>query len=36
MNMLYECLKANSTIMLVPSTALESVQLGGLCQEARR
>jgi regulator of protease activity HflC (stomatin/prohibitin superfamily) len=30
MNMLYEGLKANSTIVLVPSTALESMQLGGL------
>jgi regulator of protease activity HflC (stomatin/prohibitin superfamily) len=30
MNMLYEGLKANSTIVIVPSTALESMQLGGL------
>ncbi|MCK9412333.1 MAG: slipin family protein [Prolixibacteraceae bacterium] len=30
MNMLYEGLKSNSTIVLVPSTALESMQLGGL------
>jgi regulator of protease activity HflC (stomatin/prohibitin superfamily) len=30
MNMLYEGLKQNSTILLVPSTALESMQLGGL------
>jgi len=30
MNMLYEGLKANSTIVMVPSTALESMQLGGL------
>jgi regulator of protease activity HflC (stomatin/prohibitin superfamily) len=30
MNMLYEGLKQNSTIVLVPSTALESMQLGGL------
>ncbi|HEU0034325.1 MAG TPA: slipin family protein [Kofleriaceae bacterium] len=30
MNMLYEGLKENSTIVLVPSTALESMQLGGL------
>jgi regulator of protease activity HflC (stomatin/prohibitin superfamily) len=30
MNMLYEGLKANSTIVLVPSTALETMQLGGL------
>lgn len=30
MNMLYEGLKANSTIVLVPSSALESMQLGGL------
>jgi regulator of protease activity HflC (stomatin/prohibitin superfamily) len=28
MNMLYEGLKANSTIVLVPSSALESMQLG--------
>lgn len=30
MNMLYEGLKSNATIVLVPSTALESMQLGGL------
>lgn len=30
MNMLYEGLKSNSTIVIVPSTALESMQLGGL------
>jgi regulator of protease activity HflC (stomatin/prohibitin superfamily) len=30
MNMLYEGLKQNSTIVLVPSTALESMQLGGV------
>jgi regulator of protease activity HflC (stomatin/prohibitin superfamily) len=30
MNMLYEGLKENSTIVLVPSTAIESMQLGGL------
>ena len=30
MNMLYEGLKSNSTIVMVPSTALESMQLGGL------
>ena len=30
MNMLYEGLKQNSTIVLVPSTAIESMQLGGL------
>ncbi|HTR53665.1 MAG TPA: slipin family protein [Kofleriaceae bacterium] len=30
MNMLYEGLKENSTIVLVPSTALETMQLGGL------
>jgi regulator of protease activity HflC (stomatin/prohibitin superfamily) len=30
MNMLYEGLKQNSTIVVVPSTALESMQLGGL------
>ncbi len=30
MNMLYEGLKKNSTIVLVPSTAIESMQLGGL------
>ena len=28
--MLYEGLKTNSTIVMVPSTALESMQLGGL------
>ncbi|MGC1878681.1 MAG: slipin family protein [Rhabdochlamydiaceae bacterium] len=30
MNMLYEGLKENSTIVIVPSTAIESMQLGGL------
>lgn len=30
MNMLYEGLKDNSTIVLVPSSAIESMQLGGL------
>ncbi|MBI2719011.1 MAG: slipin family protein [Rhizobiales bacterium] len=30
MNMLYEGLKQNSTIVVVPSTALESMQLGGI------
>jgi regulator of protease activity HflC (stomatin/prohibitin superfamily) len=30
MNMLYEGLKDNATIVVVPSTALESMQLGGL------
>jgi regulator of protease activity HflC (stomatin/prohibitin superfamily) len=30
MNMLYEGLKTNSTIVLVPSSALETMQLGGL------
>jgi regulator of protease activity HflC (stomatin/prohibitin superfamily) len=30
MNMLYEGLKTNSTILVVPSTAIESMQLGGL------
>jgi regulator of protease activity HflC (stomatin/prohibitin superfamily) len=30
MNMLYEGLKHNSTIVLVPSTAVDSMQLGGL------
>jgi regulator of protease activity HflC (stomatin/prohibitin superfamily) len=30
MNMLYEGLKHNSTIVVVPSTAVESMQLGGL------
>ena len=30
MNMLYEGLKENATIVVVPSTALESMQLGGL------
>ena len=29
MNMLYEGLKENSTIVIVPSTAVESMQLGG-------
>src|SRR4029078_6838511 len=30
MNMLYEGLKENATIVIVPSTAIESMQLGGL------
>ncbi len=30
MNMLYEGLKSNSTIVIVPSTAIESMELGGL------
>jgi regulator of protease activity HflC (stomatin/prohibitin superfamily) len=30
MNMLYEGLKKNSTIVIVPSTAVETMQLGGL------
>jgi regulator of protease activity HflC (stomatin/prohibitin superfamily) len=30
MNMLYEGLKENSTIVIVPSTAVETMQLGGL------
>ena len=30
MNMLYEGLKENSTIVLVPSSALDSMQLGGI------
>ena len=30
MNMLYEGLKTNSTIVIVPSSALETMQLGGL------
>jgi hypothetical protein len=30
MNMLYEGLKQNSTIVIVPSSAVESMQLGGL------
>ena len=30
MNMLYEGLKQNATIVLVPSTALDSMQLGGV------
>jgi len=30
MNMLYEGLKQNSTIVIVPSTAVESMQLGGM------
>jgi regulator of protease activity HflC (stomatin/prohibitin superfamily) len=32
MNMLYEGLKQNATIVVVPSSALESMQLGGLLQ----
>ena len=30
MNMLYEGLRQNATIVLVPSSALETMQLGGL------
>jgi hypothetical protein len=30
MNMLYEGLKTNSTIVIVPSSAIETMQLGGL------
>jgi regulator of protease activity HflC (stomatin/prohibitin superfamily) len=30
MNMLYEGLKANATIVVVPSSALDSMQLGNL------
>jgi regulator of protease activity HflC (stomatin/prohibitin superfamily) len=30
MNMLYEGLKENSTIVIVPSTAVETMQLGGM------
>jgi hypothetical protein len=30
MNMLYEGLKENATIVMVPSTALDTMQLGGL------
>ena len=30
MNMLYEGLKQNSTIVVVPSSAIETMQLGGL------
>jgi hypothetical protein len=30
MNMLYEGLKQNSTFVIVPSTGLESMQLGGI------
>jgi hypothetical protein len=30
MNMLYEGLKQNATIVIVPSTAVETMQLGGL------
>jgi regulator of protease activity HflC (stomatin/prohibitin superfamily) len=30
MNMLYEGLKQNATFVIVPSTALETMQLGGL------
>jgi regulator of protease activity HflC (stomatin/prohibitin superfamily) len=30
MNMLYEGLKQNATIVIVPSTAIETMQLGGL------
>ncbi len=30
MNMLYEGLKANSTIVIVPSSAVETMQLGSM------
>ena len=30
MNMLYEGLKENATIVVVPSTVLETMQLGGI------
>ena len=30
MNMLYEGLKQNATIVIVPSTAVETMQLGGV------
>ena len=30
MNMLYEGLKQNATLVIVPSTAVETMQLGGL------
>jgi hypothetical protein len=30
LNMLYEGLKQNATIVIVPSTAVETMQLGGL------
>ena len=30
MNMLYEGLKENATIVIVPSTAVETMQLGGI------
>jgi hypothetical protein len=30
MSMLYEGLKENATIVIVPSTAVESMQMGGL------
>ena len=30
MNMLYEGLKQNATVVIVPSTAVETMQLGGL------
>jgi regulator of protease activity HflC (stomatin/prohibitin superfamily) len=33
MNMLYEGLKENATIVIVPSTVVETMQLGGLAQE---
>ena len=36
MNMLYEGLKQNATIVLVPSTALDSMQLGGLADTVRK
>lgn len=32
MNMLYEGLKQNATIVLVPSSALDTMQLGGLAR----
>jgi regulator of protease activity HflC (stomatin/prohibitin superfamily) len=36
MNMLYEGLKENATIVVVPSAALESMQLGGLLRAGSR
>ena len=36
MNMLYEGLKQNATIVLVPSSALDTMQLGGLADAAAR
>ena len=36
MNMLYEGLKQNATIVLVPSSALDTMQLGGIADAAAR